>query len=161
MMKTAAPVRAALLALGACGEPSSTQTLQTRVTTTLTPANTCNSQASVEYLPDGARIRLPDTLFLAARSELTGCGQYAVASVTQAMLNPSIMQVIVETDDSGAAGSMLSLRRAETVRSLLTNVGFAPAQPPVVVQPAPTPSQGAVGIVLQVAASNSQPPTGP
>ena len=121
------------------------QTLQTRVTTTLTPANTCNSQASVEYLPDGARIRLPDTLFLAARSELTGCGQYAVASVTQAMLNPSIMQVIVETDDSGAAGSMLSLRRAETVRSLLTNVGFAPAQPPVVVQPAPNSVPGCSG----------------
>ena len=128
--------------------------MQSRVTTSLTPGNTCNSQASVEYLPNGARVRLPDTLFLAARSDLTGCGQFAMASVTQAMLDPAIMQVIVETDDSGAPGSMLSLRRAETVRALLTNVGFAPAQPPVLVQPSAVPTQGGLGIVLQVAASS-------
>jgi hypothetical protein len=145
---------AVLLALAACGEPSSTATLQNRVTTMVSPTNTCNSQASIEYLPNGARIRLSDSLFLAARSDLTGCGQYAVASVTQAMLDPSIMQVIVETDDSGGPGSMLSLRRAETLKALLTNVGFAPVQPPVVVQAAPVPSQGALGIVLQVAASS-------
>jgi hypothetical protein len=154
MIKHALPALAVAFALTACGEPSSVQTLQDRVATTVSPANTCNSQASVEYLPNGARIRFPDSLFLPARGDLTECGHYALASVTQAMLDPSIMQVIVETDDSGGPGTTLSLRRAEAVRTLLTDVGFVPYQPPVVVQAAPVPSQGVLGVVLQVAANN-------
>jgi hypothetical protein len=146
------PALAALLALGACSEPSSTQTLSDRVTTGLNPAQVCNRQANIEYLPNGTRIRFPaSSLFVSARADLTGCGQYAVASVTQAMLDPRIMQVAIEPEANvQGQESYLSLQRADRLKSLLTNVGFTQTQPPVVVQPAPTPMQDSFGIVLAI-----------
>ena len=148
------PAAAILLALGGCSEPSRTQVLASRVTASLDPAQPCNSQASIESVPNGTRIRLPEaSLFVVGRADLSACGHYALASVTEAMLDPRIMQVVVEPEADANAGSSLSLRRADTVKAALSDVGFTSFQPPVVVQPATAPAQGVLGIVLAVAAS--------
>jgi len=150
-----APALVIALTLGACSEPSDTQLLAGRVAASLDPAETCNRLASIEYLPNGTRIRLTEaTLFVSGTTDLTACGEYALASVVEAMLDPRIMQVVIEPESGvGGPGSSLSLQRADTVRGLLSVAGFTPAQPPVVVQPAAVPSQGALGIVLAVAGS--------
>src|SRR5438046_1149846 len=118
-----APALATLLALAACSEPSSSQILSGRVTDGLDPAEPCNRPAGIEYLPNGTRIRLPESsLFVSGQTDLTGCGQYALASVTEAMLDPRIMQVVIEPEaDINAPGSSLSLRRADKVKKLLSN----------------------------------------
>ncbi len=146
------PLLAVLLGLGACSQPSSTQTLSDRVTTSLSPAQSCNREASIEYLPNGTRIRFPaSAIFVSGKADLTGCGQYAVASVTQAMLNPHIMQVAIEpAPDAQGQGSYLSQQRADRLQGLFTNVGFTETQPPVLVEPALASTQDVFGIVLTV-----------
>lgn len=146
------PAIATLLVVGACSEPSSTRMLSNRVTASLSPGNPCNSQASIEYLPNGTRIRLPEaSLFVNRTADLSDCGRYTLASVTQAMLDPRIMQVVIEPEtDPNAPGSPVSLQRADTVQQLLSHVGFVAGQPPVLIQPATAPSPGAFGIVLTV-----------
>jgi hypothetical protein len=146
------PAFAALLALAACSEPSSTQTLSDRVTTGLNPTQVCNRQANIEYLPNGTRISFPASfLFVSGRADLTGCGQYAVASVTQAMLDPRIMQVAIEPEANlQGQESNLTLQRTGRLKGLLTNVGFTQTQPPVLVQPAAIQTQDVFGIVLTV-----------
>ena len=143
---------AALLVVGACTEPSSTQLLQSRVTTSLNPAQACNRQTSVEYLPTGARVRIPDTsLFVIGKTEVSDCGRYVLGSVVEAMLDPRIMQVTIEPGgDVKAPDAYLPRERAGTVAGLLSNVGFVPGQPPVVVQSAPVQSSGIWGVVLAV-----------
>ncbi len=146
------PALATLLALGACSEPSSTQMLADRVTFSLSPTNQCNRMASIEYLPNGTRIRLPEaSLFVDRRTDLTACGQYALASVIQAMLAPRIMQVVIEPEaDADVPGSSVSLRRADTVKTLMSNAGFIFTQPPVLIQPATAQPPGTLGIVLAI-----------
>jgi hypothetical protein len=148
------PVIAIVLVLGACSKPS-TQVLADRVAASLTPAEPCNRDASIENLPNGTRVRLPEaSLFVNGKADLTACGQYALASVTQAMLAPPIMQVVIEPDaDMNAPGSYVSAQRADTVRKMLSNVGFIFTQPPVLVQPPAVPSPGTLGIVLTVLGS--------
>jgi hypothetical protein len=143
---------AALFLLDGCSEPSSTQTLQRRVAIRMDPAQTCNRPASIEYLPNGARVRMPDTsLFVVGRTDLSNCGQYAVSSVVEAMLDPRIMQVVVEPGgDFNAPYAFLPRERADNIRALLSNTAGTATQPPVLVQPAPAPS-GSWGIVLAVA----------
>jgi hypothetical protein len=150
MMKAYIP--AILLALGACSEPSSTQLLSSRVPARLNQTVPCNHPVSVEFLPDGARIRLPETsLFLIGRTDLSPCGQFVLASVTEALLDPRIMQVVIEPQSSvNTPASVFALQRADTVQKALSNVGFTQRQPPVLVQAAPTPSPGALGILLSV-----------
>jgi hypothetical protein len=115
----------------------------------------CAYPVNVGPLPNGTSIRLPDAaLFLSGRPDLSPCGQYTLASVVQAMLDPHIMQVVIEPEAGATAGSSpLSLQRADTVKAMLSNVGFTQKQPPVVVQPAATPAPGTLGINLIVAAS--------
>jgi hypothetical protein len=149
------PVITIVLVLGACSGPPSRQVLAQRVATSLTPTEPCNRDASIENLPNGTRIRLPEaSLFVHGKADLTACGQYALASVTQAMLAPPIMQVVIEPDaDMNAPGSYVSAQRADTVRKMLSNVGFIFTQPPVLVQPPAVPSPGTLGIVLTVLGS--------
>jgi hypothetical protein len=146
------PALATLLALGACSEPSSTQMLANRVTASLSPTNPCNGMASIEYLPNGTRIRLQEaSLFVDSRTDLTACGQYALASVIQAMLAPPIMQVVIEPEaDVNVPGSSISLRRADIVKTLMSNAGFVFTQPPVLIQPAAAQPPGTLGIMLAV-----------
>jgi hypothetical protein len=116
-------------------------------------AEPCARPVNVTTLPNGTSIRLPGAaLFLSGRPDLSPCGQYTLASVVQTMLDPRIMQVVIEPEDGATAeGSPLSLRRADTVKAMLSNVGFTQKQPPVVVQPAAAPSPGMLGIDLIVA----------
>jgi hypothetical protein len=143
---------AMLLALAACSEPSSTQVLSSRIPVTLSQSQPCNRPVSVEFLQDGARIHFPEShIFLIGRSDLSPCGSFALASVTQAMLDPRIMQVVIEPQsDANAPASVFALQRADTVQRTLSNVGFTQRQPPVLIQSAPTPSPGVLGIVLSV-----------
>src|SRR5690349_8260336 len=150
---TAVPVLAAALLMGACTEPSSPQMLQMRAATSMNPAQSCNSQATVEQLPDGARIRVPDTvLFVVGRTDLSPCGQYALASAVEAMLDPRIMQVVIEpAGDLDSPYAFLPRERANTVKAMFTYPGFVPGQPPVLVQPPPVPAGNLWGVVLTVA----------
>jgi hypothetical protein len=143
----------AILLLAACSsEPPTAEMLGDRATTTLTPAEACNRPANIEYLPDGARIRIPDTaLFVIGRTDLSPCGQFALASVVEAMLEPGIMQVVIEPGgDIESPDAYLPRQRAATMQSLLSHVGFSTTQPPVLVRPAPIPSAGTWGVVLLV-----------
>ena len=146
----------ALLVLSACSEPSSIQQVQSRATTSLNPAQPCNSQASVEYLPNGALVRIPDTsLFVIGRTDVSDCGRYALSSAVEAMLDPRIMQVIVEPPgDINAAYAYLPRERANTLVALLSHPGFVTGQPPVVVQPPPVQSPNIWGVALEVAHTN-------
>ncbi len=135
------PTLAALLLLGACSEPSNTQVIQNRATAIRIPSQTCNPMQVIEYLPDGVRIRLADTgLIYIGRPDLSDCGRLALGIVVVAMLNPRLMQVLVEP------GGVINMRvafllreRAASVQALFTIVGFTGTQPPVLVQPAMDP----------------------
>jgi hypothetical protein len=107
---------------------------------------------SIDYLPDGVRIRLADTgLFVIGRPDLSDCGRLTLGSVVEAMLNPRLMQVVVEPGgDINMPEALLLRERAATVQAFFTNAGFTGTQPPVLVQPAVDPSRN-WGIVLAVA----------
>lgn len=149
----APPVVAALLWLSACGGPPSSDVLNRRVAASMSPEQSCNSAASVQYLPNGARISLPDSaLFVVGRSELSPCGQFALASAVQAMLVPHIMQVSIEpAGDIDAPYAGLAREKAERVQKLFSNVGFVSDQPPVLVQPSSGTLTGVWGVVLTMA----------
>ena len=146
------PTLMALLLLGACSEPSNTQVVQKRVTAIRIPSETCNPVQSIDYLPDGVRIRLADSgLFIIGRPDLSDCGRLALGNVVEAMLNPRLMQVVVEPGgDINMPEALLLRERAATVQAFFTNAGFTGTQPPVLVQPAVDPSRN-WGIVLAVA----------
>jgi hypothetical protein len=148
----AAPTLTALLLLAACSEPSSTVVLQSRATTTIRPSQSCTRQDHVEYLPNGALIAVPgDSLFVIGRADLSDCGRYTLTDIVESMLNPAIMQVVIQpTGDVNAPEALLLRQRAATVQAFLSNAGFTRTQPPVLVQPSPGPA-GNWGIVLAVA----------
>ena len=141
----------AALLLAACSEPPAVQVLNDRVTASMSPAQPCNGPASVEYLPNGARIRIPDTaLFTVGRTDLSPCGGYAMASVVEAMLDPRIMQVVIEPGgDINAPDAFLPRERVGVLRASFSNPGFLPTQPAVLVQPAAVPSR-VWGILLTI-----------
>ncbi len=143
---------AAVLLLGAC-EPSGTQLLPSRIKASMDPAEACNRQASVEYLPAGARIRMPDTaLFVIGRTDVTNCGRFVLASVVEAMLDPRIMQVTIEpgADINAEPDAFFPRARTNSIKALLSNAGYTSGQPPVLVLPFPTPSPGVWGVVLTI-----------
>ena len=139
------------LLLAACSERPAVQVLDDRVTASMSPSQPCNRPTSVEYLPNGARISIPDTaLFTVGRTDLSPCGQYAVASVVEAMLDPRIMQVVIEPGgDINAPDAFLPRERVGVLRASFSNPGFLPTQPAVLVQPAAVPSR-VWGIVLAI-----------
>ena len=146
------PTLAALLLLAACSEPSSTELLQSRVTTTMMPSQACNQPANVQAVPNGIQVGVPDrSLFVIGRPDLSDCGRYALTGVVEAMLDPRIMQVVVEPGgDINAPEALLLRQRTATVQAYLSNAGFTRRQPPVLVQPSAGP-MGNWGIVLAVA----------
>jgi hypothetical protein len=148
----ATPALIAVLFLSACGQPSSPDVLNTRVSARMAPDLLCNKSATVEYLPNGARISMPDNaLFTIGRPDLSACGRYAMASAVEAMLDPGIMQVVIEpSGDVGAPYAGLARQRADTLQGVFTDVGFDPFQPPVLVQSRPGGPIGVWGIVLTV-----------
>lgn len=149
----AMPVLTAVLLLTACGEPSSPDTLHARVAARVVPDQQCNAKASVEYLPDGARISMPDSaLFTTGRPELSACGQYAISSAVEAMLDPGIMQVVIEPGgDLDAPYAGLVRQRADTLTAVFRKASFVPYQPSVPVQTKSVGQTGIWGVVLTVA----------
>jgi hypothetical protein len=133
----------AALLLAACSEPPSVQVLNSRVTARMSPVQPCNRPASVEYLPNGARISIPDTaLFTVGRTDLSPCGEYAVASAVEAMLDPRITQVVIEpAGDINAPDAFLPRERVGSLMALLSNPGFVATPSPVLVQPAAVSSR--------------------
>ena len=127
----------AALLLAACSEPPPVQVLNSRVSARMSPVQPCNRPASVEYLPNGARISIPDTaLFTVGRTDLSPCGEYAVASAVEAMLDPRIMQIVIEPGgDINAPDAFLPRERVGSLRALLSNPAFVPAPSPVLVNP--------------------------
>jgi hypothetical protein len=152
----AMPALAALLLLAACGEPSSSSVLDTRVAARMAPAQPCNAQARVEYLPNGARISMPDSaLFTIGRPELSTCGQYAMASAVEAMLDPSIMQVVIEPGgDLDAPYAGLVRQRVGALKGIFAKASFPPYQPPIPVQTKDVGPGGTWGVVLMVAGNS-------
>ena len=149
----ATPALAALLLLVACGEPSSRDVLNARVAARMAPDQPCNTKATVAYLPTGARISMPDSaLFTIGRPELSACGQYAMASAVEAMLDPSIMQVVIEPGgDLDVPYANLVRQRADTLKAMFTKASFPPYQPPIPVQTKAAGPAGTWGVVLMVA----------
>jgi outer membrane protein OmpA-like peptidoglycan-associated protein len=142
---------AALLALGACSHTSNTQLFSERLAATLKPGTICNNQATVEYLSNGARIRIPEaSLFDNGRADLTRCGQYTLASVTQAMLDLSLMQIAIEPGPE-APTTPLSQQRADAVAAWLSQAALlAPLHPTVISDQAMAQSPGALAVLVQV-----------
>jgi len=160
-MKTtirAIPALAAVLLLAACGEPSSPDVLNARVAARMAPDQGCSNGTSIEYLPDGARINLPDSaLFTIGRADLSPCGQYAMAGAVEAMLKPGIMLVVIEPGgDVEAPYAGLARQRADTLKAVFAKASFPPYQPPILVQSTPSGSGriGVWGIVLTVASTS-------
>ena len=147
-----APALTSLLLLAACSfEPSGPQLLQDRLTVTMSPEQQCNRMASTQPLPNGARVVIgSDSLFLPGRADLTECGHYAIASAVEAMLDPRIMQVVIEPYGDVSSPS-LARDRAERLQAMFSTVGFVPGQPAAIIQPAAAPVPGSWGIVLTFA----------
>lgn len=88
------------LVLGACASENPPSDLASRLDWNLSNGITAR-QATVERLPDGARVTFPETaLFPGAGSGLSPQGEYRVVSVVESLLAPAIMQVQVVGDPS-------------------------------------------------------------
>lgn len=160
-MKTnilALPVLGSLMVLTACGEPASPDVLKNRVAQHMASDQACNNSASVEYLPNGARVSFPESvLFTIGRADLNPCGQSAMANVIEAMLNPGIMQVVIEPSaDIEASYYGLARQRTETLKAMISKAAFVPYEPPVLVQVSSTGSAGVWGVVLTAASAGQQ-----
>ena len=144
------PAITALMLLTACSQPSSSDDLNARVSARMTPTQPCNAKASVQYLPDGARISMSDSaLFTIGRADLSACGQYAMSGAIEAMLDPGIMRVVIEPGgDLGAPYANLVRQRSDTLTAVFTKASFIPYQPPVLVQTKAVGQAGVWGIVL-------------
>ncbi len=96
---------------------------------------------------------MPDSaLFTIGRADLSACGRYTMASAVEAMLDPSIMQIVIQpSGDIGAPYAGLARQRATTLQGMFTDAGFVPYQPPVVVQSNAAGPIGVWGVVLTVA----------
>lgn len=145
-----------LLLLAGCVEPASHDVLNARVAARMTPGVPCNAQVSVQNLPNGSRVSMPDSaLFTIGRPDLSECGQYAIASTVEAMLDPSIMQVTIEPGgDLQAPYAGLVRQRADTLNQVFAKASFVPYQPPIPVQTMPSGPIGTWGVVLTAADAN-------
>ena len=107
--------------------------------------------ASVLPEPVGAEMRVGFPARMDGRADLSACGRYAMASAVEAMLDPGIMQVVIEpSGDIEAPYAGLARRRADALKGMFTNAGFDPFQPPVLVQPTSSSPIGVWGVVLTV-----------
>ena len=152
----AAPALASLLVLAACGEPSSPDVLNARVAQRMASKQECDGKANVQYLPDGARITMPDdALFITGRADLSPCGQYAMASAIEAMLSSAIMRVEIQPGGNiEAPYAGLVSQRADALGTMFTKSVFIPYQPPLLVQSDTVGPAGAWSVVLTVRSSS-------
>jgi hypothetical protein len=84
------------------------------------------------------------------QTELTECGQFVLTSVTESMLDPKMMQVVIEQANPSPALSSLPRERAEMLKTMLSHVGFTADQPALVLDPASKELAGRWAIRLAV-----------
>ena len=132
------------LLLAGCGSPQhqSARVLQDRLQAQLAP-ELANHTASIQNLPDGARVSLDETaLFAPAKTDLNGNGRYTVASLIQALLDPRLMRI----DVIGSPRTPDYLRTAR-IRSVENYVEAYSLGPPLQISEQPrtaaSPAQGA------------------
>jgi hypothetical protein len=122
----------ALLTAACSSSPSPDQIagdLTERLNLRLAP-EVASGQAGVQRLPDGARVTLADgTVFSVGGATLDDKGRYMVASVIEALLAPSLLQV--DVSGSTAATTTVQDRQARAVTSFFEDFGiFASPLPP-------------------------------
>ena len=87
-------------------------------------AEIASGQATVQRLPDGARVTLADgTVFSVSGVTLDDKGRYTVASVIQALLAPSLLQI--EIAGSSAASPGVQDAQARAVTTFFRDYGIA------------------------------------
>ncbi|MBV9250772.1 MAG: hypothetical protein JO227_16170 [Acetobacteraceae bacterium] len=109
----------AVAACSAQGTQQSAQELSRRLTERLQPQINAG-QAAVSPLQDGARVQLSDrVLFPPGGRDLNGEGRYALSSVTEGLLNPGLMNLLIQPAESNAVGQVGSLAwsRAQTLEA--------------------------------------------
>jgi hypothetical protein len=141
-----------LLSMAGCSEPSSSTMLQMRAESSLGSAQPCQGTVRTENLPNGVRVLVPESaLFLVGQTAISACGQYLLVGIVEAMLDPRIMQIVVEPSaDINAPDAYVARERTGVLRQRLSNAGFVPGQPPVAVQPNPASSTHTWGVALEV-----------
>lgn len=109
------------LLLGGCAGERSPRDLGDRLQTELAP-ELANGGATLERLPDGARVAFPDqTLFSAGGAELDTRGRFILTSLAQGLLAPPLLQV-----DVAGPAAPLSQARAAAVAQFLNGIQVAP-----------------------------------
>ncbi|HQT77636.1 MAG TPA: hypothetical protein PLD10_11345 [Rhodopila sp.] len=154
----------AVMLLSGCGSSAqhqSARVLQHRLQANLAP-ELDRHQVTLQRLPNGAQVVLDQAnLFAPDQSDLTASGRFTVASLTESLLDPSLMRVTV----IGAAATPAYLRQAreQSVRDYVRahvlgpslDIGAPPAQP-VATQPVANAAAQAVTVTILV-----QCPPGP
>jgi hypothetical protein len=106
----------------ACSPP----VLQARLQARLAP-DLASGQASLQSLPDGARVVIPDSALFgdARKTELDENGRLVLARVIEAMLDPHLMHV--QFADSSSASAMVQGERARAAARYFDDSRVGPA----------------------------------
>ena len=118
-----------------CGSP--TQDLNARLQARLAPQLATN-QAALQQLPDGSQVLLIDqSLFTVGDAQLTDQGQYILASVIEALIDPRLLRIAIA--DQPGTSAYLQSARIQAVNQYFTDYGLAgtlqPPSAPVVATP--------------------------
>jgi outer membrane protein OmpA-like peptidoglycan-associated protein len=131
---------AALLAgCSGSGPEFAARQLRERLQTKLTPQVAAN-QAGIQRQRDGAVVTLNEpALFAVDSTDLTPEGRYTLASLTEALLDPRLMQISVR----GGSGTteLLADQRAQTVENFVEAYSLGPPLP-MTAQPRPAAVAG-------------------
>jgi hypothetical protein len=156
-----------LLLVAACasGQQQTTQLLGNRLQERLSSDITAGRTA-LQPLPDGARVTLVDpNLFQNGGNELNDNGRDVLASITEGLLDPSLMQIAVD-DTSPPTGPIgWQPARASAVNQYFTDYGLGGTlQPPAPAQPIPAgavaPAPAGVAITISVQCQGRHQPPG-
>jgi len=114
-----------VLAAGCAGGPGSPGShLDARMQQGLAPQAAMH-QASVQSLPDGARVTLAeDRLFAPGSADLNAQGRYLLASVIEGLLDPRLMEI--QLTPAPATAAYLQQARVESVRRFFVDFALGP-----------------------------------
>jgi hypothetical protein len=156
-----------LLLVAACasGQQHTTQLLGDRLQQHLSP-DIAAGRAALQPLSDGARVTLVDpNLFQNGGNELNDNGRGILASVTEGLLDPSLLQISVD-DTSPITGPVgWQPTRAQAVNQFFTDYGLGGTlQPPPPPEPMPVgavaPAPAGVAITISLQCGNRHQPPG-
>ena len=125
----------------------SARVLQQRLQSNLAP-QVANHQATIDNFPDGARVTLDEpVLFNSDHADLSTDGGYVIASVTESLLDPRLMQV--DVTDTSAGPDDLRNARVRSVQHYVEANQLGPSLP-VETRPQPAVSRPAQTMVVTV-----------